>query len=49
MVGNAERIGYFYAGHLNQLIPDENGQCRGAAYKPFQELERLCIGTGCRR
>jgi hypothetical protein len=49
LVGNAERVGYFYAGHLNQLIPDENGQCRSAAYKPFQELERLCIGTGCRR
>jgi hypothetical protein len=49
MIGNAERIGYFYAGHLNQLVPDEQGQCRSAAYKPFPELAEVCIGMGCRR
>ena len=49
MVGTAERIGYFYSGHLNQLVPADEGQCKGAAYKPFPELNELCIGTGCRR
>jgi hypothetical protein len=47
-VGNAERIGYFYAGHLNQLVPTEKDECAGAAYKPFPELNQFCIGKGCR-
>lgn len=48
MVGSAERVAYFFGGHLNQLIPAEEGQCRDAAYKPFPELEAVCIGKGCR-
>lgn len=49
MIGDAERIGYFYGGHLNQLIPADEGQCKAVAYKPFPELNEVCIGTGCRR
>jgi hypothetical protein len=48
MVGNAERIAYFYGGQLNQLIPASKEQCGDAAYKPFAELNKLCIGKGCR-
>ena len=46
-VGNAERIAYFYGGHLNQLIPVTGGECAHAAYKPFPELNRVCVGKGC--
>ena len=40
--GSMDRIGYFYAGHLNQLIDATKEQCGNAAYKPFPELEKLC-------
>jgi len=40
--GATERIGYFYGGHLNQLVEASRGQCSKAAYKPFPELEKLC-------
>jgi len=46
-IGNAERIAYFHHGRLNQLIPAEEGQCNRAAYKPFPELEKLCLGKAC--
>ncbi|MGH6728009.1 MAG: hypothetical protein ACREB8_15925 [Pseudolabrys sp.] len=46
-MGSTDRIGYFYAGHLNQLIKASNGQCAAAAYKPFPELEKLCQATKC--
>ena len=44
---DAERIGFFYSGHLNQLIDAENGECKNAPYKPFPELNAVCTGTGC--
>jgi hypothetical protein len=47
-IGNAERIAYFHAGRLTQLVPAEDGQCEKAAYKPFPELDRLCLGKGCK-
>jgi hypothetical protein len=48
MVGNAVRIAYFYGGHLNQLVPATGDQCKNAAYTPFRELEKACIGKGCK-
>ena len=48
LTGNAERIGYFFGGHLNQLVETTGEQCRNAAYKPFQELNEVCLGKGCR-
>jgi hypothetical protein len=45
--GVKERIGYFYGGHLNQLIEAASGQCAGAVYKPFPELEKLCLAKSC--
>jgi hypothetical protein len=47
-IGNVVRIAYFYGGHLNQLIEASQGQCGDAAYKPFPELDKYCVGTGCR-
>ena len=46
-MGPKEHIGWFYAGHLNQLIDAAPGQCAGAAYRPWPELEKLCQATKC--
>jgi hypothetical protein len=45
--GIVERVGYFYAGKLNQFVKAEPGQCSGAAYRPFPELEKICLGVKC--
>jgi hypothetical protein len=45
--GSEDRIAYFYAGHLNQLVKATPEQCGQAAYKPFPELEKLCLGKKC--
>jgi hypothetical protein len=45
---NADRIAFFYGGHLNQLIEASQEQCGNAAYKPFTELDKVCLGKGCR-
>jgi hypothetical protein len=45
--GSKDRIGYFYGGHLNQLIDATKEQCANAAYKPFPELEKLCLARKC--
>jgi hypothetical protein len=46
-MGITTRIAYFYAGHLNQLVDATKEQCGNATYKPFPELEKLCLGTKC--
>jgi hypothetical protein len=48
LTASATRIGYFYGGHLNQLVPASGDECAKAAYKPFPELDKVCAGTGCR-
>jgi hypothetical protein len=45
--GSTDRIAYFYAGHLNQLVEASKEQCGNAAYKPFPELEKLCLANKC--
>jgi hypothetical protein len=45
--GSTDRIGYFYAGHLNQLVEATKEQCDNAAYKPFPELEKICLAKKC--
>ena len=45
--GSKDRIGYFYAGHLTQLVEATKEQCGSAAYKPFPELEKLCQAKKC--
>ena len=42
--GSTDRIAYFFGGHLNQLVEASKEQCGKAAYKPFPELEKLCLG-----
>ena len=46
-MGPKDRIGYFYAGSLNQLIEATPEQCANVAYKPFPELEHLCQAKKC--
>lgn len=46
-MGSKVRVGTFYAGHLNQLIEAGNEQCAKAAFKPFPELEKLCLAQKC--
>ena len=41
--GSQDRIAYFYGGHLNQLVDATKEQCGNAAYKPYPELEKLCL------
>lgn len=45
--GITYRIGYFYNGHLNQLVDATKEQCGNIAYKPFPELEKLCQAKKC--
>ena len=45
--GSTDRIAYFYGGHLNQLVEASPEQCGKAAYKPFPELEKLCLAAKC--
>src|ERR1041384_4445982 len=48
MATNTERVAYFYGGHVNQLIEATKEQCGKAIYKPFAELNALCLGKGCK-
>jgi hypothetical protein len=45
--GSTDRIAYFYGGHLNQLVEATKEQCGNAAYKPFPELEKICLKNKC--
>jgi hypothetical protein len=45
--GSKDRIAFFYAGHINQIIEATKEQCGNAAYKPFPELEKLCQARKC--
>lgn len=47
-LGVKDRIAYFFGGKLNQLIDATPEQCGKAAYKPFTELEKFCLGSGCK-
>ncbi|MBS0247124.1 MAG: hypothetical protein JSR61_10925 [Proteobacteria bacterium] len=47
--GSKDRIGFFYAGHLNQLIDATPEQCGKVAYKPWPELQKICFSDkGCK-
>jgi hypothetical protein len=45
--GNTERVAYFYGGQLNPLGEPSKGECAKAVYKPFPELEKICLATKC--
>ena len=44
--GVQEYVAIYFNGTLNQYVPAAPGQCTGAAYVPFPELERLKRITG---
>jgi hypothetical protein len=39
--GSKDRIVFFLQGRLDTMVDAKAGQCMGAAFKPFPELERL--------
>ena len=41
------RIAYFYGGQLNQLVKAKDDQCVNANYRPFPEVEKLCLANKC--
>jgi hypothetical protein len=43
--GVKERVAYFYAGHLNQLIEATQGQCANVVYQAWPELEKYCLAA----
>jgi hypothetical protein len=45
--GVKEYAGYFYDGHLGQFVEAPPELCNKAAYQPFPELEKLCLGKKC--
>ena len=45
--GSMDKIAFFFGGHLNQLVDASPEQCGKVAYKPFPELEKLCLATKC--
>ena len=47
LIGTATRKAYFYGGHINQLVQVTEDECAKAAYKPFLELDQVCLGKGC--
>lgn len=47
-LGIKQYVAYFYDGHLNQFVDAPPNLCDKAAYKPFAELEKLCLGASCK-
>jgi hypothetical protein len=47
-MGSRDYIAYYYGGELNQLVGATPEQCGKAAYKPYPELEKLCLGASCK-
>jgi hypothetical protein len=45
--GMTQRVAYFYAGELNQIVPVTPDECSWAQYKPFPEAEKICMGERC--
>jgi hypothetical protein len=45
--GSRERLATFFNGRLNQLVETGLEQCAKAAYKPFPELEKVCLAKKC--
>jgi hypothetical protein len=45
--GVTEHIVYFIGGQINQYVKASPGQCDWAAYKPFPEVEKICLVEKC--
>jgi len=46
-LGLGEYVAYFYAGDITQFVKASGDACAGAVYKPFPELEKICLGDKC--
>jgi hypothetical protein len=44
--GNHEKMAVYFSGSINQFIDPTAGQCSGAAYQPFPELQGLGAKAG---
>ncbi len=44
----SEHMVYFLGGQINQFVKATPEQCSWAAYKPFPELEKICMGDKCK-
>ncbi len=42
-MGLTDYIVYFYAGDITQFVKVTRDQCAWATYKPFPELEKVCL------
>jgi len=47
--GNREKMAVYFSGSINQFIDQTAGQCGGAAYQPFPELQALAAKAGNRK
>ena len=45
--GVQERFAIFHGGELAQFVPATAGQCAKAAWQPFPELAKHCVGDHC--
>ena len=45
--GAVQKVAVFHEGNLNQFIDPPAGLCVGVAYRPFPEIEKMCLGTKC--
>jgi hypothetical protein len=45
--GPTERLVYFYHGQVTQFLTANDNECSWATYKPFPELEKICLGDKC--
>jgi len=48
-MGSKDFIGFFYAGHLNQLVEPTTDQCAKAAYRPFPNWKNSASPRGAIR
>ena len=46
-MGLTDYVIYFYAGDITQFVKATGDVCAGAAYKPFPEIEKICLGDKC--
>jgi hypothetical protein len=45
--GTTERIIYFFQGHVTSFVQATREQCSFADYRPFPELEKICLADKC--
>ena len=46
--GSKDKVAFFYAGQITQLVDASRELCGNAAYQPFPELQALCRSLDCK-